>query len=58
MRSPWTKDFRVNRHKGNNILSRIVVMVTKDGIAQHYIPLTIPITGILLDPRLELRVTS
>jgi hypothetical protein len=27
----------------------------RDGIAQHYAALTIPISGVYLDPRLELR---
>jgi hypothetical protein len=30
-------------------------VVARDGIAQHYTALTIPLTGIYLDPALELR---
>jgi hypothetical protein len=30
-------------------------MVARDGIAQHYTSLTIPLAGIILDPKLELR---
>lgn len=30
-------------------------VVARDGIAQHYTALTIPLTGIHLDPALELR---
>jgi len=29
-------------------------LVARDGIAQHYTSLTIPITGVQLDPRLDM----
>jgi hypothetical protein len=32
----------------------VVQMVARDGIAQHYNVLTIPLTGIYLDPKLEI----
>jgi hypothetical protein len=48
----------VNRHKGNNILSRIVVMVTKDGYPQHTTLVSIPLTDVYLDPKLDLRWTN
>jgi hypothetical protein len=32
----------------------IMVAVSRDGIAQHYDVLTIPLTGIFLDPKLEI----
>jgi hypothetical protein len=32
-----------------------VMSVARDGIAQHYTIFEIPLTGVLLDPRLELR---
>jgi hypothetical protein len=42
---------------GLNLLAGedVMLVVARDGIAQHYTALTIPLTGICLDPALELR---
>jgi hypothetical protein len=33
-------------------------MVARDGIAQHYTALTVPLAGIYIDPALELKSSS
>jgi hypothetical protein len=35
--------------------SEVVLAVARDGIAQHYTALTIPLAGLYLDPKIDLR---
>ena len=60
----WTPEFQarqdrvtrmVHGTKLANVEFRELSMVARDGIAQHYSTLTIPLAGIYLDPKIDLR---
>jgi len=40
--------------KSKMAVCKLLKMVARDGFGEHYTALTIPLTGIRLDPRLEL----